>query len=45
MALSYRAFSLGHVLIDCAFSAVIRIAYSDLGGSDEDDQDDVRRVA
>ena len=36
MALSCRTFSLAHLLIDYAFSAVIRIAYGDRVGGDED---------
>ena len=45
MALSCRTFSRGHVLIDYAFGAAIRITYSDLDGGDEEDQDGVCRVA
>ena len=45
MTLSCRTFSLGNVLIDYAFGAAIRTAYSNLDGGDEDDQDSVRRVA
>ena len=45
MALSCQTFSLGHVLIYHAFGAVVRVAYSDLDGGDEDNQGGVRRVA
>ena len=45
VALSCRTFSLGNLLIDYAFGAAIRTAYCDLDDGDEDDQDDVCRVA
>ena len=41
-ALSCRIFSLGHILIDYAFGAAIRIAYGDPGGGDEDGRDGAR---
>ena len=44
VALSCRTFSLGHVLINYAICAAIRIACSNLD-DDEDDQDGVRRAA
>ena len=42
MALSCRIFSLGHLLIDYAFGAAIRIAYGDPDGGDEDGRDGAR---
>ena len=42
MALSYRTFSLVHLLIDYAFGAIIRIAYGDPDGGDEDGRDSGR---
>ena len=42
MALSYRIFSLVHLLVDYAFGAAIRIAYGDRDDSDEDGCDGVR---
>ena len=45
MTLSCRTFSLGRVLIDYAFGAAMRIAYSNLDGGNDDDQDGVRLVA
>ena len=42
VALSYRIFSLGHVLVDYAFGAAIRIAYGDRDGGDEDGRDGAR---
>ena len=38
MALSYRIFSLVHLLVDYVFGAAIRIAYGDRDGGDEDDR-------
>ena len=45
VALSCRIFSLGHVLVDYAFGAAIRIAYGDRDGGDEDGRDGACRVA
>ena len=42
MALSYRTFSLVHLLVDYAFGAAIGIAYCDRDGGDEDGRDGVR---
>ena len=42
VALSYRIFSLGHLLVDYAFVAAIRIAYGDRDGGDEDGRDGAR---
>ena len=42
MALSYRIFSLVHLLVDYAFGAAIRIAYGDRDGGDEDGRDGAR---
>ena len=42
MALSYRIFSLVHLLVDYAFGAAIRIAYGDCDGSNEDGRDGAR---
>ena len=42
MALSYRIFSLVHLLVDYAFGAAIRIAYGDHNGGDEDGRDGAR---
>ena len=42
MALSYRIFSLVHLLVDYAFGGAIRIAYGDLVGGDEDGRDGAR---
>ena len=42
VALSYRIFSLGHVLVGYAFGAAIRIVYGDRDGGDEDGRDGAR---
>ena len=42
VALSYRIFSLGHVLVDYAFGAAIRIAYGDGDGSNKDGRNSAR---
>ena len=42
MALSYRTFSLVHLLVDYAFVAAIRIVYGDRDGGDEDGRDGTR---
>ena len=43
MALSYRTFSLVHLLVDYALGAAIRIAYGDRDdGGDEDGRDGAR---
>ena len=39
VALSYRIFSLVHLLVDYAFVATIRIAHGDRDGGDEDGRD------
>ena len=44
VALNCQTFSLGRVLIDYAFGPAIRIAYSNLDGGDQDNQDGVCRV-
>ena len=41
-ALSYRTFSLVHLLVDYAFGAAIRIAYGDRDGGNEDGRDGAR---
>ena len=45
MALSDRTFSLVQLLVGYAFGAVIRIAYGDRDGGDEDGRDGACRVA
>ena len=45
MALSYRTFSLVHLLVYYAFGAAIRIAYGDRDSGDEDGRDSARRPA
>ena len=42
MVLSYRTFSLVHILVDYAFVAAIRITYGDRYGGDEDGRDGAR---
>ena len=42
MALSYRIFSLVHLLVGYAFRAAIGIAYGDRDGSNEDGRDGAR---
>ena len=42
VALSYRIFSLVHLLVDYAFGAAIRIAYGDRDGGNEDGRDGAR---
>ena len=44
MALICRTFSLVRLLIDYAFGAAIRIAYSNRDGGNEDGRDGVRSV-
>ena len=47
MAVSFRIFSLGHILIDYVFGATITITitHGDGDGGDKDGRDSVRRVA
>ena len=42
MVLSYRTFSLVHILVDYAFVAAIRITYGDRYGGNEDGRDGAR---
>ena len=44
MALSCRIFILAYLLVDNAFRAVIRIAYDDRDGSNEDGRDGTRNA-
>ena len=45
VAASCRTLSLGHILINYVFSAVITIAHGDPGGDDKDNRGGVHHVA